>query len=168
MHALFLSFSVNKLQQLTGRIETCLDRLTPEQIWWREEEAQNAVGNLVLHLCGNLGQWILTGIGGEPDTRQRDAEFSARGGPDAEELKRRLRERLSAVARVIETIPENRMTERIRVQSYDTTVLEAVYHVVEHFAMHTGQILYATKLLTKADLGFYRHLSAATHTEKTP
>lgn len=160
MHPLFLSFSVSKLQQLNERIETCLDRLATEQIWWREAETQNAVGNLVLHLSGNLGQWILTGVGGEPDTRRRDEEFSARGGVEADELKRRLRERVQAAVAVIQALPESRMTERIRVQGYDTSVMEAVYHVVEHFALHAGQIFYATKLLARADLGFYRHLSA--------
>ena len=168
MHQLFLSFSARKLQQLSERIESCLDTLSADAIWWRGAETQNAVGNLVLHLCGNLGQWILSGVGGEPDTRQRDAEFSARSGPDAGELKQRLRDRVQAASRVIEALPEARLAERIRIQGYDVSVLEAVYHVVEHFSQHTGQIVYATKLLTQTDPDFYRHLAGATHQERTP
>jgi hypothetical protein len=54
------------------------------------------------------------------------------------------------------------------VQGYDKSILEAIYHVVEHFSLHTGQIIYATKLLRKEDLGFYKHLNHTTHSEKTP
>jgi len=77
---LFLDYSARKLRQATGRIEDCLGRLTEEQIWARGAESENAVGNLVLHLSGNVRQWLVAGVGGRPDTRHRDAEFSARGG----------------------------------------------------------------------------------------
>jgi uncharacterized protein DUF1572 len=77
---LFLDYSVRKLRQLTGRIEDCLGRLTEEQIWARGAESENAVGNLVLHLSGNVRQWIVAAVGGRPDIRERDAEFGARGG----------------------------------------------------------------------------------------
>jgi len=79
----FLNFSAEKLIQLVGRIETCVDRLTPEQLWRRGSERENAVGNLMLHLAGNVRQWILAGIGGAPDHRDRDAEFAARDGAGA-------------------------------------------------------------------------------------
>ena len=93
MHLDFLKYSTGKLNQYESRIETCLDKLTCEQIWARGAENQNAVGNLVLHLCGNLGQWILSGVGGAPDHRDRDAEFAARGDVGAGELKLRIRSR---------------------------------------------------------------------------
>ena len=76
----FLNFSADKLTQLLGRIETCVEMLTPEQVWARTSANQNAVGNLLLHLNGNVRQWILHGVGGQADLRQRDAEFAARGG----------------------------------------------------------------------------------------
>lgn len=138
------------------RIEDCLARLTPEQIWARGGESENAVGNLVLHLCGNVRQWILSGV------RQRDEEFAARGGIGAEELAARLRETIQEATAVLESLPLERLTERVRIQNYDVTVLEAIYHVVEHFSGHTGQIIFATKLFTGNDLGYYRHLSAPT------
>lgn len=168
MHSVFIRFSADKLAQLAGRIDTCLDKLSDEQIWWRGAEESNAVGNLVLHLHGNLGQWILTAVGGAPETRDRDAEFNAAGGVTRDELKSRLRERVAETVAVIERLTPERLLERVHVQKYDVTVLEAVYHVVEHFAQHAAQIMYATKLLARTDLGFYGHLKAAKHSETTP
>jgi uncharacterized damage-inducible protein DinB len=168
VHAAFVDFSERKLRQLCERIETCLGELNEEQIWWRGAETQNAIGNLVLHLCGNLGQWIVSGVGGAPDTRYRDAEFAARGDVDKQELIRRLRERVEQASGVIGGVSEQRLLERVKPQHYEVTVLEAIYHVVEHFSQHTGQIIYATKLQTGADLGFYRHLANPSHSEGTP
>jgi uncharacterized damage-inducible protein DinB len=158
---------VRRLRQYQARIETCLDRLTEDQIWMREAETQNAIGNLVLHLCGNVTQWILSGVGGRPDTRDRDAEFEARGDAGTEELRTKLRMTVESAAAVIEALSEERLSERVQVQNYDVTILEAVYHVLTHFAEHTGQIIFATKLFTREDLGFYVHLKRA-HGEKTP
>jgi hypothetical protein len=126
------------------------------------------VGNLVLHLHGNLGQWILTAVGGAPETRDRDAEFNAAGGVTRDELKSRLRVRVAETVAVIERLTPERLLEQVHVQKYDVTVLEAVYHVVEHFAQHAAQIMYATKLLARTDLGFYGHLKAGKHSETTP
>ena len=89
---LFLECSIRRLNELVPRIETCLGKLTPEQVWARGGENENAIGNLVLHLCGNLRQWIIAGVGGRPDTRDRDAEFAAHGGTTTPELGARLRE----------------------------------------------------------------------------
>ena len=89
-HRLFLNFSIDKLQQLASRIDTCVSQLSDLQVWARGSENENAVGNLVLHLCGNVRQWIIASIGGEPDDRERDREFSARAGADKAELRQRL------------------------------------------------------------------------------
>ena len=168
MRDLFVDYSVRKLRQSCERIETCLTTLSDEQIWWRGGETQNSVGNLVLHLCGNLGQWICAGVGGAPDTRHRDSEFAARGEAGRDELLRRLRARVEESAAVIQAVPEERLATRIKPQQYEVSVLEAIYHVVEHFSHHTGQIIYVTKLLTNQDLGFYKHLSSPVHREQTP
>ncbi len=166
---LFLDFSVRKLEQLTGRIETCLGKLNDEQVWARGNDASNAAGNLILHLCGNVRQWIVAGVGGLPDTRDRDAEFDARGGPGCAELARRLRNTVEEAKKTLAAVSAGRLAETVVIQKYDVPVMEAIYHVVEHFSMHTGQIVFATKMLTGADLGFYAHLgSAAAHGEKTP
>jgi uncharacterized damage-inducible protein DinB len=168
MERIFLDFSANKLRQLESRIQSCLDRLDEDQIWMRDAETQNAVGNLVLHLCGNVRQWILSSVGGQPDTRARDAEFAARGDVRIAELRERLAATVRDAARILDAMNAARLTERVRIQAYDVTVLEAVYHVVEHFAEHTGQIIFATKLFTREDLGFYAHLKQTPHGQKTP
>ena len=164
----FLQYSTSKLQQYLARISTCLDRLTEDQIWNRGSESQNSAGNLVLHLCGNVRQWIVSGVGGKPDIRDRDSEFAARGGVPVRELTQRLADVVSEASAVISNAAGTDLTRRIRVQGYEVTVLEAIYHVVEHFSHHTGQILFVTKLTTGEDLGFYRHLNRMDHTEKTP
>lgn len=159
LESIVLTFSANKLSELCGRIETCVDQLTPEQIWSRNSENANAVGNLMLHLSGNVRQWILQGAGGAPDVRHRHEEFEARGNLKAEELKRRLRSTVEEACAVLRALPPERLAERRIIQKYDVTVLEAILHVVEHFSQHTGQIIFITKFLTGEDLGFYAHLA---------
>ena len=161
VEAEFLSFSADKLNQLLDRIDTCVEKLTNEQVWAKTSVKQNSVGNLLLHLNGNVRQWIMHAIAGQPDCRDRDAEFAAVSGPGAPELLARLRATVEEAAAFLHTLPSERLLERVQVQGYDRTVLAAIYHVVEHFAGHTFQIIYATKLLTGEDLGFYAHLSGA-------
>ena len=165
----FLDFSARKLEQLTGRIRECVTRLNYEQIWVRSSDNENAVGNLMLHLAGNVRQWIIASVGGKPDVRVRDREFSARGDITAAELIDRLEGTVAEAVAVIRGMPSARLSEKVTVQKYTVPVLEAIYHVVEHFSQHTGQIMFATKLLTSSDLGFYKNLSPqAAHAEKTP
>jgi uncharacterized damage-inducible protein DinB len=165
--AAFLKFSAGKLTQLASRVGVCLDKLTPEQIWARHSENENAIGNLVMHVCGNMRQWIGTGVAGQPDVRTRDAEFSARGGsPD--ELKQRLDSTVREMTDILRSLPEAALAESTTVQGYTQSKMEAIFHVVEHFSGHAGQIIFATKFLTGEDLGFYKHLKKAAHSEKTP
>jgi uncharacterized damage-inducible protein DinB len=134
----------------------------------RNTENENSVGNLVLHLCGNVGQWIGSGVAGKPDTRQRDAEFAARGSVRPAELSERLTATIAEATGIIRNLDTARLTEQTTVQRYNITRMEAIYHVVEHFAQHTGQIIFATKLLTGQDLGYYKHLNKPKHLETTP
>ena len=155
----FLRFSARKLRELNRRILACLDKLSEDQIWFRGRENENAVGNLCLHLAGNVRQWIGHGVAGKEDIRIRDQEFSARGGRSMEEVKALLAETVEEAAQVVERLrPEALMLEK-HIQKYDVTLLSAIYHVVEHFAQHTGQIIFATKAFTGEDLGFYAYLS---------
>ena len=165
---IFLKFSADTLLQLSGRIKDCLGRLTYDQVWLRNSDNANSVGNLVLHLCGNVRQWIGFGVGGQPDLRDRDSEFAARGGLQPVELSRRLQATISEAAGIVRNVAPGRLTEMRTIQKYDVTVMEAILHVVEHFAQHTGQIIFATKLLTGQDLGYYKHLSKPAHFETTP
>jgi len=166
---LFIDCSSRRLVLLLSRIRGCLDKLSPGEIWARGHENENAIGNLVLHLSGNMRQWIISGVGGAPDTRVRDEEFAARALMETPELLGRLEATLNEAIVVMNGVTAERLAERVTIQKYDVTVLEAIYHVVEHFSHHTGQIIFATKMLTGEDLGFYKHLSAAAaHAEKTP
>jgi uncharacterized damage-inducible protein DinB len=166
--AVFLEFSARKLRQLSERIGVCLSKLTAEQVWARKSANENAVGNIVLHLCGNLRQWIGHGVAGLPDIRERDAEFNATGGWDIPILRAQLEKTVSETVRVIEQVPPADLLTVVSIQKYSLPKMEAIYHVIEHFAEHTGQIIFATKLLTGNELGFYTHLRNPEHTEKTP
>ncbi len=137
------------------KIERCLGRLDDEQVWWRANEQSNSVGNLLLHLAGNARQWIVCGVGGAEDLRERDAEFAARGQTPRAELLALLRSTLAEVDAALERLDPATLLERRRIQGLDVTVLRAVFHVVEHFSMHTGQIIQLTKLLGGGDLAFY-------------
>lgn len=155
----FVRYSVEKLRQYLSRIEDCLSRLTPEQVWLRNAESENSVGNLVLHLTGNVTQWIGFGVAGLPDNRHRDAEFAARGGVSSSELIDALRQAVDNAVAVVGVLSAADLAQVTTVQKYTLTKLEAIYHVIEHFSGHTGQILFATKLFTGQDLGYYQYLS---------
>ena len=137
------------------KIERCLERLSDEQIWWRPNEGSNGIGNLVLHLCGNARQWIVSGVGDAPDARHRDAEFAQREVIGREELLSLLRATLRDVDSVLQNLDLATLVETRKIQGSDVDVLQAIFHVTEHFSMHTGQIIWLTKLLTASDLHFY-------------
>jgi uncharacterized damage-inducible protein DinB len=137
------------------RIEGAVRRLAPDDLWWRPNDACNSVGNLLLHLAGNLRQWVVHGVGGATDVRERQAEFDAVAGASAEALLDGLQDVVREASGVLDALDPARLAEPIVIQGMETTVLGAIYHAVEHFSMHTGQILYIVKLRQGVDLGFY-------------
>ncbi|MGH9240275.1 MAG: DUF1572 family protein [Vicinamibacterales bacterium] len=155
----FLTSASGKLAESLERIETCVARLPVDSLWARSSENENAVGNLLLHLNGNVRQWILSSIAGAPDTRDRPSEFSARSGVTAEAMLTNLRGTVGEAVEVIRSLPHPRLTEKVRIQGYDATILSAICHVVEHFSGHTYQIILLTKRTTGEDLGFYSDLA---------
>lgn len=158
LEADFLTSAADKLAENLERIETCLTALPPSSLWARGSEHENAVGNLLLHLEGNVRQWILSGIGGGSDERDRRSEFSARTGADATVLFAKLRGTVGEAVALIRSLPHRRLAEQVSIQGFDTTVLSAIFHVVEHFSGHTYQIILLTKRFTGKDLGFYSYL----------
>ncbi|RXH55733.1 hypothetical protein GRAN_2590 [Granulicella sibirica] len=130
----------------------CLGRLNDEQIWEKHGPHENAIGNLVLHLCGNARQWIMHGIAGVPDVRVRDAEFQATGGKTREELLGLFAETMAEARSVISSVAPERLTQVIHPQDIDVTVLEAIYQVVGHVQQHIGQIVVLTKQMTGRDV----------------
>ncbi|HEV7857966.1 MAG TPA: DinB family protein [Pyrinomonadaceae bacterium] len=140
------------------KIERCLEELSDEDIWWRTHDEGNSIGNLLLHISGNARQWIVGGVGGAENRRERQQEFDQREGISRAELLDQLRRTLDDVEGVLARQDADAMLEPRQIQKYDVTVLEAIYHVVEHFAMHTGQIILLTKMLKRTDMKFHEHL----------
>ncbi len=138
------------------RIIQCLRLLSAKDIWWRPNPTSNSVGNLVLHLSGNVRQWIISGLGGEPDHRQRDKEFAERGPIPRLKLLARLRRTVREACRVLDGLSSRELARLHLIQGFRVTGFEALSHVTEHFAYHTGQIIFATKLKLGVDLQFTR------------
>jgi uncharacterized damage-inducible protein DinB len=143
-------------KQNLPHIVKCLQQLSEEEIWWRPNAASNSAGNLVLHLCGNVRQWIISGLGGAPDKRQRDLEFSEQGPVPRRELVTRLRRTVRDAFRVLVKLSDDSLARKYSIQGYHVTGMDAVFHVTEHFGYHTGQIIYITKLKRGEDLRFWR------------
>jgi uncharacterized damage-inducible protein DinB len=137
------------------KIRLAVELLSTEQLWWHPNEASNSVGNLLLHLAGNVRQWIVSGVGGAADTRRRAAEFAARDGSHAHELLAALDATLDEVDAVLATLTPAVLMERRHIQGRDLVVLDAVFHVVEHFSYHVGQIVLVTKMLAPDSVKFY-------------
>jgi len=143
------------MQEYLPWLRACLARLSEVEVWWRPNEKSNSVGNLVLHLCGNITQWVIHGVGGAADARNRAAEFAARESCSKTELLQQLEATLGAVDTVLANLPEEKLAEPRVIQGFNVTVLGAIFHVVEHFSYHTGQIIYITKMRTEEDLKFW-------------
>jgi len=145
------------LEESIPRIKQCLNELTFDQVWHRPNNNSNAIGNLVLHLCGNVRQYLISSIGGKKDTRERQKEFDSRDVP-----KESLHEMLDTLAKEIDQAilkVSSQELERTRsVQGFQMTGLSIVVHVIEHFSYHTGQIAYFTKMVKDTDLKFYGDL----------
>jgi uncharacterized damage-inducible protein DinB len=153
----FLAEADRYFEQYLRKIRACVALLSEEQVWWRPNEASNSVGNLLLHLSGNLSQWVLATLGGLVFERHRAEEFRARGGPPKGDLLQRLEEVVRATRAVIGSLGTLDLERPRQVQGYDTDGLGVVFHVVEHMSYHTGQIVAATKQLTgpAAGIEFY-------------
>lgn len=156
-------------EEYLPKIERCLEQLSDEQIWWRPNPQSNSIGNLILHLCGNARQWIVCGLGDESDKRERQTEFDQRGEIRREELLTLLRDTIADVDKVLAQFDVWQLLEVYQIQGTDSTALAAIFHVTEHFSMHTGQIIMVTKILANLDLVFYDFSSGKpTHTWHDP
>ena len=154
--ALFLERSRDYLgHEYRAKLRRALAALPADKVWWRPNDASNSVGNLLLHLAGNIRQWIVAGVGGVPVTRDRAAEFAAHDGAPPTELLAELERALDEVDQVLSGLTAARLAERCAIQGRDVTVLEAIFHVVEHFSYHLGQIILVAKTFAPAGLQFY-------------
>ena len=137
------------------KLRKALDALPEGALWWRPDERSNSIGNLLMHLEGNVRQWIVGGVGFQQVERDRAGEFAAREGASLASLWERLNRTLQDADNVIAEIRPADLSARRTIQGRDTTVLEAVYHVVEHFGMHAGQIILLAKQLAPGAIRFY-------------
>ena len=155
--SLFLANSQNLIaRQNLPHIVECLQELSEMEIWWRPNSASNSAGNLVLHLCGNVRQWIIAGLGGAEDKRERDREFAEQGPMPRKALVTQLRRTVRDASRVLGKLSDDSLARKYEIQGYHVTGVDAVFHVTEHFGYHTGQIIYITKLKRAQDLRFTR------------
>lgn len=151
--------SIEHLREGVDRIGRCLARLTPDLIWHDHNANLVSVGNLILHLQGNVSQYIIKGIGREEYERHRDAEFTAKPGLDADELLERIAGTVDRACGIIGRLTEEELTRTYPIQGFEKTGVAALVHVVEHLSYHVGQITFAVKYLRDVDLGYYAGLN---------
>lgn len=164
----FLKFSRGKLlEQYWPRLRACVEGLSDEQIWWRPNESSNSVGNLILHLNGNVTQWLVSSFAHQEDRRNRPAEFAQKEVVPKTELLSLLGNTMDAAGATLTRLTESELAATYHIQGYTVTGLHAIYQVVEHFGLHYGQIAYVTKLLQGKDLGFYKELTKTGHLPET-
>jgi uncharacterized damage-inducible protein DinB len=143
------------IEESIPRIKKCLASLNEQEIWFKPNEHSNSVGNLILHLCGNVTQWVGSGLGKLPDNRLRDLEFSEKGPLPTEKLIQALDQLELLIHETLNKITEEDLLNLHDVQVYQETGLSILVHVVEHFSYHTGQIAFFTKWRKNMDMAFY-------------
>jgi len=152
----FIDQSLKTIHENTTKIDACMQVLNEQEIWFRHNEHVNSVGNIILHLCGNIRQYIISSIGGARDIRERDLEFSTTGGISKPELTSRWHEIIRDAKTIISDASyENLLRHRI-VQGMEYSGIGIIVHVTEHYSYHTGQIIFLTKLYKNMDMGFYK------------
>ena len=139
--------SIKAIDNAYGRICHCLVQLDEDHVWLRKSDHVNSIGIIVQHLCGNLRQWIVSGIGGQPDVRHRPSEFKDQERPGKDELLNRLGNTVHACKRTISELTAGQLLEQRRIQGFEETVLGAMRSAIPHLELHAGQIVYITRLL---------------------
>jgi hypothetical protein len=152
--AAVIAETTNCLNSCVSKIKHCFGQLTDEQVWWRPQELMNSIGNLVLHLCGNVRQWIVAGIGGAPDVRDRPGEFSERRVIPKSELLQRLDEVVAAATEALARMTPEEMLKVRCIQGFSVSGLGAIFDSVPHFKGHTHEIICLTRMQLGEDYGF--------------
>ena len=152
----FIDQSVHQLELNLPRIKKCLDMLDEIQVWRKPNESTNSVANLILHLCGNITQYIHSGLGGEQDIRMREAEFVAGEGYSKAQLYEKIVGATEKAVGILKNIGQESLLRKRVVQGFSYSGIGIIIHVTEHYSYHVGQIAFWTKLLKNNDLGFYK------------
>ena len=154
----FIEQSIIRFKENTPKIEKCLNELTEDELWHRPNASSNSVGNLILHLCGNITQYVLSSLGEIEDKRERDKEFSSTRVLQKAELINKLKTTIDAAVKIMRSLKSDDLLIKHSVQGNDLTAIGIIVHVVEHYSYHTGQIIFWTKLIKDKDLGFYSNV----------
>lgn len=155
LHEQIKAESIRRLQESQERLVKCLHLLGEDLVWRRPNAHVVSVGNLVLHLCGNVGQWVNSTLGKTTDNRVRDSEFAEQGPLPITELERRLGQTMGTAILTINGLTHNDLTASWSVQGFAENGTAILMHVVEHFSYHTGQVTLHTKLMLDIDTGYY-------------
>ena len=147
--------TIFRIDENLRMVQKSLQMVSEEDLWKRPNEMSNSIGIILVHLCGNITQYILSGLDGREDLRQREEEFARTGGYSKAMLVDKLNALLKEVKSVINSLPEEQLTRRYSVQGFDLSGAGILIHVVEHFSYHTGQIAFWVKVLKNMDLNFY-------------
>lgn len=151
----FKDQSVFRLQEKKAHITKCFAQLADEAVWWQPNPSSNSIGTIILHLCGNLGQYVLSSLGQRPDTRQRDLEFSTRNSHNKAQLLQLISDTIDEASQVVRGCSEVELLRVREVQGFSFSGLGVVLHAVEHLSYHTGQIAYLVKLRNDQQIGLY-------------
>jgi len=161
----FIGQAIHRIDENTQKLATCVQELNDSEIWKRPNLHSNSVGNIILHLCGNMRQYATSSLGNSKDVRERDKEFSADGGYSGAELFKKLTDTVEQAKKIIQSTTEEELLRERKVQGYTHSGIGIVLHVTEHYSYHTGQIIFWTKLLKDKDLGFYAGVDLNTKNE---
>jgi uncharacterized damage-inducible protein DinB len=151
----FIQQSAYRITENTKRIVKCLEEIDESELWRRPNENSNSIGNIILHLCGNIRQYVISSLGKKEDVRVREKEFSTKEGPNKKELFAKLANTVDEAIAIIENLDEQEFIKLYSVQGFNLSGIGIVVHVTEHYSYHTGQIAFWIKLLKNRDLGFY-------------
>ena len=161
----FTAQAIKRINQSTEKITACMEQLEEKDVWVSPNENLNSIGNLILHLCGNIRQHIISALGGEQDIRTRDLEFSAKGGFNKSELIAKLQDTAGEATKVIGRMGEEELLKKRIAQGVSHSGVDSIVHVTEHYSYHTGQIIFLTKLFKNIDLAFYAGIDLNRHNE---
>ncbi|MDH3243757.1 MAG: DUF1572 domain-containing protein [Saprospiraceae bacterium] len=147
------------VKECSERTLKCLGLLSEQEIWYRPNEHSNSVGNLVLHLCGNVRQWLFSTLGGKPDIRQRQAEFDEKGPIPGKDLEQMIEDLMDEVNRLLDNLKPEDLLKTYPVQGFDESGVAILLHVTEHFSYHVGQITYFVKAHKDLSVGYYEGIN---------
>ena len=154
---------LRRLKENQDKLNKVLPHLTTEELWWRPNSVSNSIGNLILHLCGNLTQYVLSGLGGQEDHRERSKEFEAKGPIPTAEVLKKFDEVMDKVYTTISTLEMAELMRIRPVQCYEESGIGILIHVTEHLSYHTGQIIYLIKMKEERLLDFYSDATLEAH-----